>query len=93
MKHVRQNIRERFWIAGHFERDVEPFLHAQLLHRIGDLLRAHIEGNVDAHFSGEVETIRIHVGNHDVTGPGTFADRNSHAPDRPGTCNEHIFAD
>ena len=93
VKHVRQNIRERFGIAGHFQGDIEPLLHAELLHRIDDFFRPHIQCNVGAHFSGEIETIRIHVGNYDMTGPGTFADRNSHAPDRACAGDENIFAD
>ena len=93
MKHVRQNIRERFWIAGHFERDIEPFLHAELLHRLGDLFRTHIQRQIGAHFAREIEAIWIDVGDHDVTRPGAFADRNGHATDRTRASDEHIFTD
>src|SRR5207249_9808045 len=63
VKHVRQNVRERFWVAGHFERDIEPFLHAERLNRVGDLFRTHIQRQIGSHFAREIETIGIHIGN------------------------------
>src|SRR5205085_11698534 len=68
-------------------------LHPKFWHRIGQFFSADVEGKIDLHFAGEVETIRIDVGNNDVTRAGLFADRNSHATDRAGAGDEHIFAD
>ena len=42
VKHVRQNIVERFRVARHFKHDIESFFHAELFHRVGEFLRAHI---------------------------------------------------
>ena len=93
MKHVRQNVRERFGIAGHFQCYIESFFHTELLHRIAHLFRSHIQRQIGAHFAREIETIWIDVGDDDMTRTGTFADRNGHAADRSCACDEHIFAD
>jgi hypothetical protein len=93
MKHVRQNIVERFRVAGHFERDVKAFFHSELFHRVRQFLRLHVEGEIDLHFPGELEPVRIHIGDDDVTRAGMFANRDGHATDRPRAGDEHIFAD
>src|SRR5207244_2289018 len=64
----------------------------EFVHRVGDLLSPHIQCEIDTHFACKIETIRIHVGDHDMTRAGPLANRNSHATDRPGAGNEHIFS-
>ena len=93
MKYVRQNVGERFWIAGHLQRHIESFFHPQLLHRIGDLFRTHIQRQIRSHFAREIQTIRIDVCNHDVTRAGSFANRDRHAADWSRAGDEHIFTD
>src|SRR5207245_3506383 len=90
VKHVRQNVRESFWIAGHFQGNVKTFFHAKLVHRVADFFRSHIQRDISSHLAREIEAIRVHVCDHDVTRAGTFADRNGHATDRSCASDEHI---
>src|SRR5207237_9955406 len=53
----------------------------------------HIQVNIGIHLACKIESIRIDVGDDDVTRAGVFADRNRHAADRAGTGDEHVFAD
>ena len=50
-------------------------------------------GQGRAHFAGEIEPVRIDVGDHDFARAGHFRDRHRHATDRAGAGDEHIFAD
>ncbi len=93
VEHIRQNVVERFRIARHFERDVESFFHPELLHCVSEFLRSNIERQVDLHFPGELDTIRIDVSDDDVTRAGMFADRDRHATDRARAGDEDVFAD
>src|SRR6266566_4677357 len=93
VKHVRQNVVERFWTTGHFERNIEAFLHLEFFHGAGDLLCAHINpDNIRGHFAREIETVWINVGYNDMARASLFADWDGHATDwaRPG--DEHVFA-
>ena len=92
VKHVRQNVGESFWAAGHFKRDVESFFHVEFLHRVGEFFRAHIERESGPHFAGKIETVRINICDDDVTRAGSFADWDGHAADRAGAGDEDIFA-
>src|SRR5207302_605223 len=93
VKQVRKDVVECFWAAGHFERDVETFFHVEFLHRVGQVFGAHVQGKIDIHLACKIESIRIDVGDDDVTRAGVFADRNRHAADRAGAGDEHVFTD
>src|SRR5205823_2081532 len=93
VKHVRQDVGESFWATGHFERNIEPFFHAECLHRIGKFFGADVEREIYSHLARELETIRIDVGNDDVARSSVFADRHGHATNRAGAGDEHVFAD
>jgi hypothetical protein len=92
VKHIRQDIFERFRVAGHFQSDVKAFLHSQLLHCFGYFLCADIQCEICAHFAREIKAICIHVRDDDVTRAGAFANRNGHATDRPGAGDEDVFS-
>ncbi len=92
VKHVRQNVGQRFRVAGHFQCDIEAFFHPELVHRICHFLSPHIQCEISAHFSREIQPVRIYVGDDNVARAGTFADWNGHATDRPRAGYEHIFA-
>src|SRR5437762_2346907 len=80
-------------LAGHFQRDIETFFHPELLHRLGHFFSVHIQCEIGTHFSRQIETIRIHVGDDHVTCTGSFANWNGHSTDRAGAGDEDIFAD
>src|SRR6266404_6128683 len=92
MKHVRQNVVERFGVAGHFERNVEPFFHAKLFHRVGKLFISDIQRKIHMHLAREIEAIRVYIGNDDVTRARLSADWYRHAAYWSRTSDEHIFA-
>ena len=93
MKHVRQDVVKRLGVAGHLQRDVEAFLHPELLHRVSHFFGPHIQCKIGAHLAREIQAIRIHIGDNDVTRAGAFTNRNGHATDRPGAGHENVFAD
>src|SRR5439155_26963442 len=41
----------------------------------------------------KIVTIQIHIRNNDLASSGSFSNRNDHATDQPGACDEHIFAE
>ena len=92
VKHVRQNIVERFRIAGHFQSDVESFFHPELFHRAGEFFSAHIQREIDSHFPGELESVGIDVRDDDMSGPSMFANRDGHAANWTGAGDENILA-
>ena len=92
VKHVRQNVLERFRIPGHFQRDIKAFFHPELLHRVRDVLASHVQGEISVHFSCEIETVRIYISDDDMPRACAFADWNCHATDRPSAGDEHIFS-
>ena len=79
-------------IARHFQADVEAFLHAQFVLGVGDELRADVDGQRRAHAAGQLEPIRIHVGDDDIAGPGMTGHRGRHDADRPRAGHKHVLA-
>lgn len=84
---------QSFRVPRHFKRNVKAFFHAELFHGVGEFFGAHVESERCSHFARELETIWIDVSNDDMTRSSLFADRQSHATNRAGARNEHIFAD
>ena len=93
MKHVRQDVVECFGVPGHLECDIEAFFHFELLHRDSQFFGPHIQRKIDMHLARELEPVGVYIGDDDVTRAGFFANGNCHATDRPGACDEDIFAD
>jgi hypothetical protein len=50
-----------FGIARHLQRDIEAFFHPELLHRVADFFRSHIERKIGRHFAREIKPVRIDV--------------------------------
>src|ERR1700683_1607243 len=63
--HVVDHFSEAGGVAGHFESDVEAFLHAELFLKLGDGGLARIDGDGGSHFAGQVETEGVEVGDGD----------------------------
>ena len=84
VKHVRQHVGESFRIARHLQRDVEAFLHTELLHGIASVFAfEHRRRRHSAHFLRELKTIRIHIGDDDVTRAGLLTNGTAMQPMGP----------
>ncbi len=93
MKHRREQLGHRLRAARHLQRDIETFLHPQLLHCSRQVAAPDIEGvDVPRHLFRQTEAIGIDVGDDDVTRAGVTRDRRRHATDRTGAGDEHVFA-
>ena len=68
-------------------------MHLQFAHNLVQIALTNVDGQCRAHFAGEIEPIRIDVGNHDFARAGHFGDRHRHASDRARAGDEHVFAD
>ncbi len=93
MVHRAQHVAEGIRVARHFHADVEALDHAELLHRVVDGLLRYIDCSSGPHFPCEIQAVVVHVGDHDVTGPGVTRDGDRHDADRPGACDEDVFTD
>src|SRR5580700_6845324 len=66
MVHGAQHLAKRRGVAGHLQSDVEPLLHAEILHRLVERLALHVDGTRGAHLAGQLQSIVVDVRNHDV---------------------------
>ena len=81
--HVGEHVAEGVRVARHLQPDVEAFLHAQLLLRVGDRCRcATSSASVGAHLAGQVQPVGVDVGDDDVAGAGVPGDGGRHDADR-----------
>ena len=52
-----------------------------------------VDGQRRAHLAGQVQAVRIHVGDDDVARPGVAHDGGGHDADRPGAGDQHVLAE
>jgi hypothetical protein len=78
-------------VAGHLEPHIEPFLHAEIFHRLVERLARDVDGARRAHLARELEPVVVHVGDHDVSRPDEASDRHRHDADGPSTGDEHVL--
>lgn len=91
--HIGQHVAEGAGVAGHFQSDIETFLHSQLFLNVGEFLRAYIDGAVGPHFFGEFQSPGIHIGDDDVACPSVLSDGCGHAADRSGSGDQNVFTE
>ena len=91
MCHVGNQAVEGGGIPGHFQSDIEAFPHAEFLLNGFEFRFSRIDGSRRPHFHRQRSSVRIGVGNHDVTGSSVPNDGRSHDSDRPGTRDQHIL--
>lgn len=93
MGHVVDHGVEGDGVAGHFQADVEAFLHADLALDVGEFFFGNINGARRAHTGGEGEAVGVDVGDDDFSCARLPRDGGGHATDRAGAGDEHVFAD
>ena len=79
--------------SGHFEADIEAFLHAEALLDFGDGDFAGIDGDGGSHIAGQVQAEGVEVGDGDVAGAGVADDGDGHEADGACAGDEHVFAE
>jgi len=89
--HVGDEVVEGVFVAGHFERDVEAFGHAEFCLDVGNFFVADVDDTGGAESFGKFEALRVEVGDDDVASSSVFADGGGHAADGAGPGDEDVF--
>ncbi len=93
MTHISQHIAKGRGVAGHFQADIEAFVHSQLRLDLCEVLFAHIDRQGDSHFSREIEAVIIDVRDDHIARASVPHDGGGHDADGAGARDEHIFAE
>lgn len=91
--HICQHVLEGIGAAGHFKTDVEAFFHIEFFLGVTDAFVASVHYEGRAHFLGQLEAIRVYVGDDDVTCAGVLCDCDGHKADRSCAGYQDVFAD
>ena len=91
--HVGDHRVQRIRAARHLEADVEALDHAELALDVGQVALARVDRQRGAHPPGQVEPVRVEVGDDDVARAGVADDRRRHAADRAGAGDQHVLAE
>ena len=79
--------------ARHLQADVEALGHAELPLHLVEAARARVDGEGRPEPLGQVEAVRVEIGDDDVARAGVAHDRGRHAADRAGAGDEHVLAE
>ena len=91
--HAGHHRVQRIRAARHLEADVEPLGHPQLALDVGQVALARVDRQRRAHPPGQVEPVRVEIGDDDVAGARVADDRRRHAADRAGAGDQHVLAE
>ena len=90
--HVFQHLAEGIRRARHLQTHIKSFFHAELLLDFFEACAFRVDSNRDAHFFGEIEAVRIDVGNHHMARPGKLGHGGPHDANRTGPGHQHVLA-
>ena len=90
--HGAQHVAERGGVARHLEPHVEAFLHAELFHRVVELLLRDVDGARRAHLLREPQPVIVDVGDDHVARADLLRDGHRHDADGAGAGDQHVFA-
>jgi hypothetical protein len=93
VSHIRDQAVEGGRIAGHLQTDIETFPHSEFLLHFFQRRFTRINRNRGTHLLSQSESIRIQIGDDDVTSPRMPNDRGGHHADRSGSGNQDILAE
>ena len=91
--HDGKHLVERSTVSAHFQTHVKAFHQALFAHHVVQILFCRVDGGIHVHFACQVQTVFVHVGNDNASGTRKFADTRRNDADRPGTRDQHVFAD
>jgi hypothetical protein len=93
MTHIVQHIAEGGRVTGHLQSDIETFLHPKSFLGVRNAVGADVNRHRRAHAPGQVQAIRVDVGNHHMTATGVPDNSGGHDANWTRPRNENILAE